>query len=99
MLRWLRRRKLSEAGRRRLLIALARAEEELLDAHVRNALDVFDAVGEELSLARALEIYLESTEVGEPRGAIIARRVMAKLEAGEQRRARSTRRARENDDG
>lgn len=86
MLGWLRRRRLSETGRRRLLIALARAEEELVETHVRNALDVFDATGAELELERALEIYLDAVDVAEPRSSIVARRVLARLEAGARKR-------------
>lgn len=82
MLGWWKRRQLSDAGKRRLVIALARAEEELNETHVRNALDLFDAVGEEMPLDRALEIYLDSVDLVEPRSSIVARRVMARLEAG-----------------
>jgi hypothetical protein len=46
VLGWLRRRKLGESGRRRLLIALARAEEELIETHVANAVDVIESVGD-----------------------------------------------------
>lgn len=93
MLGWLRRRRLSETGRRRLVIALARAEEELVETHVRNALDVFEAIGEELPLDRALEIYLDAVDVVEPRAAIVARRVLARLEAGGRKRGRPARTA------
>jgi hypothetical protein len=82
VLGWWKRRQLSDAGKRRLVIALARAEEELNETHVRNALDLFDAVGEEMPLDRALEIYLDSVDLVEPRASIVARRVMARLEAG-----------------
>jgi hypothetical protein len=80
MLRWFRRRRLGEAADRRLLIALARAEEELVRTHVQNALDVVDAVGDELPIARALELYLEEMEVDEPQATIVAHRVLARLE-------------------
>jgi hypothetical protein len=94
---WLRRRRLSEGGRRRLVVALARAEEELVETHVRNALAVYEAVADELPLARALEVYLEAIEPGEPHASIIARRVMARLE-GTQRRNRRPRNLRVDDD-
>lgn len=80
MFRWLRRRRVSRSVRRRLLIALARAEEELVETHVQNALDVIDAAGEEIPLDRALEIYLEALDPGEPRAGIVERRVLARLE-------------------
>lgn len=73
---------MSEGCRRRLVIALARAEEELVETHVRNALDVFEAVGNELPMDEALELYLDSMDVPDPRAAIVGRRVMARLEAG-----------------
>ncbi|MGH7503832.1 MAG: hypothetical protein ACREL7_19055 [Longimicrobiales bacterium] len=85
-MRWWKRRQLSNAGKRRLVIALARAEEELNETHVRNALDLFDAVGEEIPLDRALEIYLDSVDLVEPRASIVARRVMARLEGSARKR-------------
>ena len=84
ILRWLRRRRLSEAGERRLLIALARAEEELVQTHVQNVLEVLDAVGEELPVRHAVELYLNEMQLEDPRSTIIAQRVLSRLEgAGE----------------
>ena len=83
MLKWLRRRRLGEATERRLLISLARAHEELVRAHVQNAIDVMDAVGDELPMGRALELYLEEMEVEEPLSTIVAQRVLARLEEEE----------------
>lgn len=81
MLGWLRRRRRrDDAGRKRLLIALARAEEALIETHVENFLDVLDAVGDDIPLDRLLDIYLDAMEPGEPRATIIARRVLARLE-------------------
>jgi hypothetical protein len=81
MLEWLRgRRRLSATAERRLMMTLARAEEELLRTHVQNALDVLEAVAGELSPKRALEIYLEEVDVDEPQRTIVARRVRARLE-------------------
>lgn len=82
MLGWWRRRRLSDAVRRRLVIALARAEEQLVEVHVRNALEVLDTVGDQLPLDQVVEIYLEALDVAEPRASIVARRVLARLEAG-----------------
>ena len=85
MLKWLkgRLRGMSPAAERRLLIALARAEEELVRTHVRNALDVIASVSTDMSLPRALEIYLDELDVDEPQATIIAQRVLAKLEEEE----------------
>jgi hypothetical protein len=81
MLGWLkRRRRLSGAAERRLMIALARAEEELVRTHVQNALDVLEAVAADLSAGRALELYLDELDVDEPHATIIAQRVRARLE-------------------
>jgi len=87
VLGWWRRRRLSDGARRRLVIALARAEEQLVETHVRNALELLDAVGDELPLDQVVEIYLESLDVAEPRSSIVARRVLARLEAGARERA------------
>lgn len=82
MLKWLkgRMRGLSPAAERRLLIALARAEEEVVRTHVQNALDVLEAVGGDMSMARALELYLDELDVDEPHATIIAQRVLSRLE-------------------
>jgi hypothetical protein len=74
------------------VIALARAEEKLVEVHVRNALEVLDTVGDELPIDQVVEIYLESLDVAEPRASIVARRVLARLEAGgREKRARGSR--------
>ncbi|MEX2281017.1 MAG: hypothetical protein WEE89_00860 [Gemmatimonadota bacterium] len=82
MLDWFKRRRLSEEARRRLLVALAKSEEAVIETHVRSALDVIATVGEELPLDRVLELYLDALEPGEGRAEIIARRVLARLEGG-----------------
>ena len=73
------RRKLSDESQKRLVHALARAEEMIIDTHVNNALDVIEAVGDELPLDRVLEVYLEALEANPQRAEIIARRVLSKL--------------------
>ena len=77
---WFKRRQMSEAGQRRLLVSLAKAEEAIVDTHVRNALEVIAAVGDELPLDRVLELYLDALEPGNGRAEIIAHRVLARLE-------------------
>jgi hypothetical protein len=77
-------------------VALARAEEELIETHVQNALDVVDAVASDMPIGRALELYLDALEPGEPRATIIAKRVLARLEReGEVSLRRKRRRAEE----
>ena len=78
---WLKgRRRLTDAADRRLLIALARAEEEIVRTHVQNALEVIDAVAGEMTMGRALELYLDEADLDEPQSTIVARRVLARLE-------------------
>ena len=91
MFGWVKRQRLGRATQRRLLVALARSEEELLETHVQNALDVIDAVGDELPVGRALELYLDALEPGEPRATIIAKRVLGRLEHEGRRRSRRER--------
>lgn len=74
-----RRRRLSDEGQKRLAIALARAEKTIIDTHVENALDVIEAVGDEMELERALEVYFEALEDNPQRAEIIARRVLTRL--------------------
>ena len=83
MFDWLKRRRLNEDTRRRLLVSLAKAEEAVVDTHVRNVLDVVAAVGGELPLDRVLELYVDAMDVGNGRSEIIARRVLSRLEGRE----------------
>ncbi|NJD10895.1 MAG: hypothetical protein FIB01_10850 [Gemmatimonadetes bacterium] len=94
MIGWWKKQRLEDPVRRRLLFALARAEEELIETHVQNALDVVDAVGDSLTVGRALELYLEALEPEEPRATIIAKRVLARLEREDAERARRRKRRR-----
>lgn len=79
VLDFFRRRRLSDEGQKRLVVALARAEENLIETHVENALDVIEAVGDEMPLDRVLELYLEALEENDQRSEIIARRVLSRL--------------------
>ncbi len=79
VLDFFRRKRLSEDGQKRLVVALARAEDTIIETHVENALDVIEAVGDELPLDRVLEVYLEALEANPQRAEIIARRVLSKL--------------------
>lgn len=98
MFGWLTRKKISNRAKRRLMIALARAEEEIIETHVSNALAVMDALDEELSFGHALELYLEAMDPGEPRSTIIAKRVLARLEEEDVGRMRAARKLRYVDD-
>lgn len=94
MFGWLKKKKISNRANRRLMIALARAEEDLIETHVSSALAVMDALDEELSIGHALELYLEAMDPGEPRSTIVAKRVLARLEEEEVGRMRAARKLR-----
>ena len=79
VLDFFRRKRLSDEGQKRLVVALARAEETIIETHVDNALDVIEAVGDELPIDRVLEVYLEALEQNPQRAEIIARRVLSRL--------------------
>lgn len=79
VLDFFRRKRLSEEGQKRLVVALARAEETIIQAHVDNALYVIEAVSDELPLERVLEVYLETLESNPQRAEMIARRVLSRL--------------------
>jgi hypothetical protein len=84
MLGWLTKRKrLSSAAERRLMVAMAKAQERVIRAHVQNALQIMEAVGGEMKPGRALQFYLDELEVDEPEATIIATRVKSRLEEEE----------------
>jgi hypothetical protein len=81
MLGWLTGRKRLDGGaERRLRVALAKAEERIIRAHVQNALSIMEAVAGGMPPGRALQLYLDELEVEEPQATIIARRVKARME-------------------
>jgi hypothetical protein len=79
VLGFFRRRKLSDEGEKRFVVALARAEESIIEAHVKCALEVIEAVGDEMQIDRVLELYLDALEDNPRRAEIIARRVLSRL--------------------
>jgi hypothetical protein len=79
VMRFLRRRRLSATAERRLLTVLARCEQEVVNTHVQNALDVIEAVGEEMTPARAVDLYLDELDVDEPEATMVATRVLSTL--------------------
>lgn len=85
MLDWLKRRKLSGAGRKKLLIAMARAEEELIETHVANILDVAEALEKEVEIDRAVELYLDRTHLDENLATAVTNRLLAQLDGGGRR--------------
>jgi hypothetical protein len=73
------RRRLDEAGERRLKLAQAKAEERIVDAHVENALMFVDALAEDLSYDRAIDTYVRVVGVPEPLASTVATRVLVVL--------------------
>lgn len=77
------KRRVSGEADRRLMLSLARAEEQLIRTHVQNAIDVIEAVAGEMPMGRALELYLDELDVDEPESTIVAQRVLARLNEDE----------------
>ena len=80
MLNWLRRRRLSDDARRKLVVAVARAEEAIIETHVSQALNLVDALASEVNLERTIELYVELLELGDAKGEAVTNRVLARLE-------------------
>lgn len=81
MLDWIRGRgQDGQQRRRKLMLALARAEDALLETHVRNALEFHDAMGDDLSLEDALATYLDALVPSRTEAEIVARRVLTRAQ-------------------
>jgi hypothetical protein len=72
-------RKLSDAAERRLRLAQARAEESVLETHVRNALLYVDTLAGELPFDRAIETYIRMLGIPEPLASTVATRTLVVL--------------------
>ena len=72
-------RKLTDAAERRLRLAQARAEEAVLDTHVRNALLFVDTLAGELPFDRAIEAYIRALGIPEPLASTVATRTLVVL--------------------
>ena len=72
-------RKLDEGAERRMRLAQARAEEAVIDAHVRNALMFIDTLAEDMAFDRAIDTYVRVMAVAEPLASIVATRVLVEL--------------------
>jgi len=90
MFDWLRRRRLSNEAKRKLLICAARAEEAIVETHVANVLDLLDTLREEVDVDRALELYMEMLPMDEHVAATVTNRVLARHDAPPSRRAPAT---------
>jgi len=73
------RRKLEPAAERRLRLALARAEEAIVRAHVDNALMFVDVLAEDLTFDRAIDAYIREMAIPEPLASTVATRTLVVL--------------------
>jgi hypothetical protein len=71
--------RLSDAAERRLRLAQARAEESVLETHVRNALLFVDTLAGELPFDRAIETYIRMLGIPEPLASAVATRTLVVL--------------------
>jgi len=83
MLKWLRRKRLSAEGKRRLLLAIARSEEAVVELHVANILELRRALRDEVDLDRAVDLYVEMMSLSEGRAANVTNRLFARVEEDE----------------
>src|SRR5687767_7586249 len=72
-------RRLEPGAERRLRLALARAEEAVVRAHVDNALMFVDTLAEDLPFDRAIDAYVREMGVPEPLASTVATRTLVVL--------------------
>lgn len=60
-------------------LAQARAEESIIDAHVRNTLMFIDTLAEDMAFDRAIDTYVRVMGVPEPLASVVATRVLVEL--------------------
>ncbi len=80
MFKWLRRRRLSQDARKRLLIVAARSEEAIVETHVTNLLYMLETLGDEVDLDYAIELYAEMMSLDEAHGSAVTNRLLARLD-------------------
>jgi hypothetical protein len=73
------KRKLEPAAERRLRLALARAEEAIVRAHVDNALMFVDVLAEDMTFDRAIDAYVHEMAIPEPLASTVATRTLVVL--------------------
>jgi hypothetical protein len=83
MLKWLRRKRLSAEGKRRLLLAIARSEEAVVELHVANIRGLVRSLRGEVDLDRAVDLYVEMMSLSESRAATVTNRLYARVEEDE----------------
>ena len=72
-------RRLDEGAERRMRLAQARAEEAVIEAHVRNTLMFIDTLAEDMPFDRAIDTYIRVMGVPEPLASVVATRVLVEL--------------------
>ncbi|MCU0635394.1 MAG: hypothetical protein MUE41_11025 [Gemmatimonadaceae bacterium] len=72
-------RKLSAEAEQRLMLAKARAEEAIVQAHVDNALAFVAALEKEVPFDRAIDIYVRVMTIPDPLASVIATRALVVL--------------------
>lgn len=72
-------RRLDEGAERRMRLAQARAEEAIIETHVRNALMFIDTLAEDMAFDRAIDTYVRVMGVPEPLASLVATRVLVEL--------------------
>lgn len=80
MFDWLKKRRLSADARKKLMIVTARAEEALVETHVANILDLLEALGDEVDIERAVELYLDRIPLEESLATAVTTRLLARIE-------------------
>jgi hypothetical protein len=81
MFDWLRRRRLSNEAKRKLLIAAARSEEAIVETHVANVLELLELLESEVDVDRGLELYMQMLPMDEHVAATVTNRVLARHDA------------------
>ena len=81
MFKWLRRRRLSANGRKRLLLLSARAEEAVVETHVANLIELLDALADEIDFDRGVELYVEMMSLDETLAAAVTNRLLSRLQS------------------
>jgi hypothetical protein len=81
MLNWFRRRGLSPEARRRMMIVAARSEEALIETHVDNAVELLEALGDEVDLDRGIELYEETLGLPPQLADAVKTRVLARIDS------------------
>ncbi len=70
---------LSDAARRRVDLAVAMAQERLLNTHVEHALGLIDLVGDQIAFDSALDIYTRLLRLSEDEARIVTTQTLARL--------------------